>query len=323
MSAQGNSLANSGDITLYASDSRNEITGLGFYNYDKVSATVTINAATIQGKDIDIQARAESNPDITVSSGGGQLDLSVDFGNIKNDLEQQSLFSGYSQSEVDTKITVASGAVIEGDNVTIKARSIARVVSEPISIALSVAIGSLKSTADVQMDGTILAAGNVDISSQSDNYLRVVAAPLFGIGGGIGGFAASVAVGLLDSTTTTNVSGNANIVAGGNVNVQASSFDYSYVGAESDAREDGKLAASVAVHIERSDTVATLSGDALIQGNVTVDASQTQGRIDGDWGTLAHAVVDRTLGVLDKYKDQYRQKAAGTAVGSCRCLTLF
>ena len=52
ISAQGNSLANSGDITLYASDSRNEITGLGFYNYDKVSATVTINAATIQGKDI-------------------------------------------------------------------------------------------------------------------------------------------------------------------------------------------------------------------------------------------------------------------------------
>ncbi|WP_261842146.1 LEPR-XLL domain-containing protein [Aliamphritea ceti] len=317
ISAQGNSLANSGDITLYASDSRNEIKGLGFYNFDKVSATVTVNAnAVIQGKDIDIQARAESNPDVTVSGGGGTVDTSYfDIGNLKNDLEQQSLFFGYSRSEVDTKVSIASGAVLEGDNVTIKARSIARVVSEPISLALSVAIGSLKSTADVQMDGTVLAAGNVDISGQSDNYLKVVAKPLFNIGASAGGFAASVAVGLLESTTDVEVSGSANIVAGGNLNVKASSFDFSYVGAESDAGNDGKLAASVAVHIENSDTNATLAGKSLIADNISVDASQAQGRVDGNWGTLAHAVVDRVPSVIDKYKESLKAKGGATAVG--------
>lgn len=311
ISAKGSTLANSGDITLTANDSRNEIAGLGFYNFDRMSASVTVKDATIQGKDIEITATAESNPESPINFGAGELDVSfINYEDMKNELLQQSLIFGYSSSNVNTRVSIAETAHLEGQDVKIEAKSIGRVTSSPISAAIAVAIGDLTTTAEVDFKGTILAQGNVSITSHNENYLNVSAEPLFGLQGGAG----AVAVGLLESNSTVLVDHTGNIVAEGNLEVRSRTFDFSYVEALSDAGNEGKLAASVAVHIENGTTTATLAGNVLVKGNVIVDSAQKQGQIDGKWGTKAEGKVERVPSVIDKQKDKYKNKAANTYV---------
>ncbi len=308
ISAKGMTLAQSGDLTFVASDARNAIKGIGFYNYDNVSASITIGAATtLTGRDITLLATAETNPDSPVNYGGEPIDTDVpSIQDFKDELENFSLFVGYSRSEVDTLITISESAVISGDNIVIESRSIARVTSEPLAFMLSVAIGSIKSAATVDMNGTILAEGDVTISSDTENYLKVTADQFFGFKG----YSASVAVGLLDTDSNATVSETATIVSQGDLDVSAYTADFTYVGALSDAGAKGKLAASVAVHIENGDTNATLAGDVFVLGDVNVNADHKQGRVDGEWGTVAEAIVDRVPGVLDNIKDKYKQKGS-------------
>jgi hypothetical protein len=307
IAAQGSSLANSGDVSLTAIDNRNDIKGLGFYNYDNLSATVTINNATIDGKDITIKAFAESNENTPMSNGSGVVDPGeVNLENLKDDIDKQSLIAGYSRSEVEAKVSIAAGAVLSGDNINISARAIARVDAQPISAVLAVAIGSLRSVAEVNVAGTLLAEGDVNLASQTNNYLNVVASPLFGYAG----YAASVAVGILDSTSSVVVTDTAKLVVEGALSLTANSFDNSYVSAQSNAGGNGKLAASVAVHLENSTTTANLAGTVLVKGDINLDALQRQGKVDGSSGTEAHATVDRVPSVLGKLKDKVKAKAA-------------
>lgn len=273
ISAKGQTLQQSGDIDLIASDSRNKIKGLGFYNYDNVSASITIGAATIEGRDINIIAFAETNPDSPVNYGGDSLESDeLSIKDFKAELENFALFFGYSRSKVDTTITIDESAVIKGDDVVIESRSIARVKSEPLAILFSVAIGSIRSDANVEMHGTVIAEGDVLISSKVENYMKVAAEPWYGFKG----FAFSVAVGILESDSTTLVSDSATIIGEGDLEVSAYTSDFTYVGALSDAGDKGKLAASVAIHIEHGDTTATLAGDVIIAGDVDVTLSRNR-----------------------------------------------
>ncbi|WP_162064202.1 hypothetical protein [Vibrio taketomensis] len=70
--------------------------------------------------------------------------------------------------------------------------------------------------------------------------MRVEADQLFGYAG----YSASVAVGILESNSTLLVSESANIVTQGDLVVGAYTSDFTYVGAISDAENNGKLAAS-------------------------------------------------------------------------------
>ncbi|MCJ8300502.1 MAG: hypothetical protein MJK13_16425, partial [Pseudomonadales bacterium] len=140
LSAQGLTLATSGDITLLAIDDSDEITGIGFYNSDINSASIIVNAVTIQGKDITNYAEAESDPLTPVSQRGGALYAAQDFGNsVVDTLDKQSLIAGYANANVTATVYIAAGAVIEGDNISIKAKAIARVNANPTSIAIVVA----------------------------------------------------------------------------------------------------------------------------------------------------------------------------------------
>ncbi|MGC9460280.1 hypothetical protein, partial [Vibrio genomosp. F10] len=308
ISAKGNALSESGDISLFAFDAQNTIKGLGFYNYDDVGASITIGAATISGRDINLQAQVETNPDSPVNYGGKAIDTDVpSIDDFKDELENISLFFGYSRSEIDTRISIDESAIIKGDDVVIESRSIARVTSEPLAFLLSVAVGSIKSSSIVDMDGTILAQGDVVISSNTENYLKVNADQVFGFKG----LSASVAVGLLDSDSNVTVSETATIVSQGNLDLNASTADFTYVGAISDAGSKGKLAASVAVHIENGETNATLAGDIFVVGDINVNAEHKQGRVDGDWGTLAEATVKRVPSTVDNVKDKFKQKGSG------------
>ncbi|MCJ8339824.1 MAG: LEPR-XLL domain-containing protein [Pseudomonadales bacterium] len=314
LSAQGLTLATSGDITLLAIDDSDEITGIGFYNSDINSASIIVNAATIQGKDVTIYAVAESDPLTPVSQRGGALNAAQDFGSsVVDTLDKQSLIAGYANANVTATVNIAAGAVIEGDNISIKAKAIARVNANPTSIAIVVAIGNLKSTADVQVHGTLIAENDIEIISQTSNYLNVQARPLFGFDTAIKGYAASVAVGILDSTNNAIASDTANIIAKGDFTLQARTFDYAYVLAESDAGVSGKLATGVAVHLEKGHTTATLSGKALVQGDVTVQAVQIQGDVEGNSGTEASGVVNRVPTIIGKYWDKAKQGIAGQA----------
>jgi Ca2+-binding RTX toxin-like protein len=309
LTANGSSLANSGDITLSAKDSRKELHGQAFYNYDQVSASITIGDALLQGQDISIKAFAESNPDSPVHGGGDLIDINFfDVDNIKEELQKQSVIFGYARSEVDTTITISENAVVQGDNITVQARTIARVTTEPLAKGIAVAIGSIKSTADVVVNGSLLAQGDIVINGRIENYLKVTAQPI----SALKQVSASVAVGILESTNTVLVAETANIVAGGLLDVEAGTYDFSYVGALSDAGSDGKLAAGVAVHIEHGDTTATLAGNVLVKGNVSVAATQKQGSVDGKSGTAAEATVNRVPNMVDSYKDLYKQKASQT-----------
>ncbi|MCJ8300542.1 MAG: hypothetical protein MJK13_16640, partial [Pseudomonadales bacterium] len=158
------------------------------------------------------------------------------------------------------------------------------------------------------------AENDIEIISQTSNYLNVQARPLFGFDTAIKGYAASVAVGILDSTNNAVASDTANIIAKGDFTLQARTFDYAYVLAESDAGVSGKLATGVAVHLEKGDTTATLSGKVLVQGNVTVQAVQIQGDVEGNSGTEASGVVNRVPTVIGKYWD--KKKASLAAKGS-------
>lgn len=320
ITAKGSELADSGDITLQAIDGRNLVYGSlqqgaasalaalpVYYNVDLQTASVTIGDVTIDGKDIHIIARADSNPEKDMNNDGGLFDLGIDvISDMQSSIEDFTLIAGVSRSGVTSKVTISSGAVLKGDNITIEANSIARVTASPISAGLAVAVGVLDSESTVNINGTLIADGDISISSRADNYLNVDASPLFGLKG----FAGSAAVGVLNSDSAVNVNGTSNIVAGGNLNIKAATLDYSHVTATSEAGNSGKVAASVAVHIESGHTNAKLAGDVLVKGDVVVDAVQEQARVGGKWGTMAEAIVDRVPGIVDKYEDAAKQKVA-------------
>ena len=323
LSAVGSYLGNHGNITFDAIDGRNLIYGSleqgaastlailpFYYNVDILKATVTIGDATIHGKDIYIRALAESNPEKDMNNDDGIFGLgSAVINDLQSDIEDFKLIAAVSRSDVTSKVTISSDAVLQGDNITIEANSIARVTASPISIALAVAVGVLDTESTVTINGTLLAAGNIDISSRTDNYLDVKAEPLFGKSG----FGGAVAVGVLNSDSTVNINDESNIVSGGDLSVKAASVDYSYVHAASSAGSKGKLATSIAVHIEEGDTEALLAGNVLVQGNTDISAIQKQvksGGFSGGWGTLSEAVVDRVPSIVDRYKDTMKQKVA-------------
>ncbi|ELU02489.1 hypothetical protein CAPTEDRAFT_214263, partial [Capitella teleta] len=286
LSAKGSYLANNGDITLDAIDGRNLVYGSlehgaastlaalpFYYNVDILKATVIIGDATIRGKDIHIRARAESNPDKDMNNDDGIFNSGSSFlSDLQSDIEDFKLIAAVSRSDVTSKITISDNAVLEGDNITIEANSIANVTASPISIAVAVAVGVLDTESTVNVNGTLLAAGDITISSRTDNYLDVNAEPIFGKSG----YAGSIAVGVLNSDSGVYVNHGSSIVAGGDLSVKAANVDYSYVYAASSAGNKGKLAVSIAAHVEEGDTEAVLAGDVLVQGDTDVHAVHKQ-----------------------------------------------
>ncbi|WBA80116.1 hypothetical protein [Endozoicomonas sp. GU-1] len=317
VTAVGQNTASSGDITIEAIDGRNLIYGSleqgaasilaalpVYYNVDLQSATVTIGDVTIQGKDINILARAESNPDRDMNNDDGVFGKNIPIiDDLANEVEDFKLIAGVSRSDVTSKITISSGATLKGDNITIHANSIARVNASPISIGLAVAVGVLDTDAVIDIQGTLDAEGNISITGQTDNYLNIDAEPLFGLKG----FAGSVAVGVLNSNSQVIVNSGSSITAGGNLTVKAATVDYSLVSAASEAGNSGKVAASVAVQVESGHTEAVLAGDVLVNGDVIVEAAQRQAELNP---TSSEAIVDRVPSVLDKYEDAAKQKVA-------------
>ncbi|MGO0307869.1 LEPR-XLL domain-containing protein [Endozoicomonas acroporae] len=317
VTAVGQNTASSGDITIEAIDGRNLIYGSleqgaasilaalpVYYNVDLQSATVTIGDVKIQGKDINILARAESNPDRDMNNDDGVFGENIPIiDDLANEVEDFKLIAGVSRSDVTSKITISSGATLKGDNITIHANSIARVNASPISIGLAVAVGVLDTDAVIDIQGTLDAEGNISITGQTDNYLNIDAEPLFGLKG----FAGSVAVGVLNSNSQVIVNSGSSITAGGNLTVKAATVDYSLVSAASEAGNSGKAAASVAVQVESGHTEAVLAGDVLVNGDVIVEAAQQQAELNP---TSSEAIVDRVPSVLDKYEDAAKQKVA-------------
>ncbi|MGI2027111.1 LEPR-XLL domain-containing protein [Endozoicomonas acroporae] len=313
----GQNMESSGDITIEAIDGRNLVYGSleqgaasilaalpVYYNVDLQSATVTIGDVTIQGKDINILARAESNPDRDMNNDDGVFGENIPIiDDLANEVEDFKLIAGVSRSDVTSKITISSGATLKGDNITIHANSIARVNASPISMGLAVAVGVLDTDAVIDIQGTLDAEGNISITGQADNYLNIAAEPLFGLKG----FAGSVAVGVLNSNSQVILNSGSRITAGGNLTVKAATVDYSLVSAESEAGNSGKAAASVAVQVESGHTEAVLAGNVLVKGDVIVEAVQQQAELNP---TSSEAIVDRVPSFLDKYEDTAKQKVA-------------
>ncbi|NOI65300.1 LEPR-XLL domain-containing protein [Vibrio sp. 99-8-1] len=314
--AVGNTEQNSGDISLLATHSENSLVGGGFYNIDKLTASITINSdVAINGKNITLLAKAVSNPYSNLSHNQSSLSKppakfadDVESDEIKNALDSLSLFAGYSHSDVSASISVAESAEIKGSQVTIDASTIAKVDAKPLSAGVSVALGKLDASATVNMNGNIIASGDVSITTRTDNYLNVVAKPIIATG-----FSESVAIGVIDSKSSATVSSSANIVAGGDLTVQSRNFDFSYVAAISDGGNEGKQAASAAVKLTNNETVATLAGTVLVAGDAKVNAEHIQGKVNGHWGTKAKAEIDRVPSKIDKIKDGLKEKAAKKA----------
>ncbi|MCJ8339821.1 MAG: LEPR-XLL domain-containing protein [Pseudomonadales bacterium] len=307
LSALGSSGNKHGHISLLAKDVHDNLNGLGFYNADSNSASIEVKNAIIIGGNITLFAFAESDARRPVEKTGDRWQdrLAKLEKKAVRFLENFSLLFSYASENVKATVTIAKDALITGENISIQATVMARVTANPTSTIGAVAIGDLTSDAEVNIQGSII-ANNINILSQTFNYLEVKAVPLSWFASKAGGFSGSVAIGSLDTTTLAVIADSANIIVSGDFSLRAQTFDFVYVLAESDGPDEGTVSIGVAVHLETGSTTASLFGKVLVQGNVTVEAIQLQGKVNGKSGTVVIASADRAFSKIkdSKYNKQ-------------------
>ncbi|MGB1192656.1 MAG: hypothetical protein ACPG3T_07010, partial [Pseudomonadales bacterium] len=229
----------SGDVTLRAFNQKAIFIG-GFISYDEIDVDITIDDnVTISGKDVVIEAKADSEKFLNESDfGGGSAGalmapaLNWFIGSVaSNSLASLLPFSvAVSKSYADVHV---GDADISGDSVRI--RAIANInVSATSKFGTPVAVGYGDTRASVVINGDLAAAdGNVAVTSDVTNTAHVNAES-----GAINGLSAAMAVFVLDSVSSVHLTDDSNVnVSDGDLIVRANAVDATRTGAAARAAE--------------------------------------------------------------------------------------
>ena len=268
-----------GAITLTAEDT-NVLEATDFipvYQFDETITKIEIGEDVVmKGGEIVLLASSinEYKPSEDITNLESLVDVAVNTGLEK--LESFNLFAAVSISKADADIAVGEGTEIIAETFSAKAESLTVAAASPLNFGIGVAVGIANSNADVVINGNITTSGDCYLGASTDNTLQVI-----GSAGGVKGVAFAVAVSVLNSNATVQTTETSNLTVGGNLNLIAETVDKNVTIARSKSGEGGKLGMSAAVSYENGTTNALLDGNALVAGDIEVNATVVKESIDG------------------------------------------
>ena len=289
-----------GDVTIEAIDDLADFSALGFANVDINTAKIDIGAARIEGRDVTINAVADTIH-LSKSDSGGWGDF---VGRIFSTFEAISVLVGVSvaipkatidlNSDDATSTELANdgslddaGLVIEADDLFVESSAGAKVYASSFAWVFGLSVGVIASEASVTVGKSQITTlggsgrdGDVRFRATSDNILDVVA--------DVGSFesdkipdalkqtATAIAVSVNVPKTEVDIRDDANLVIADDLFVQADSEDYNRTLGRAITGDDGKLGIAISVSVEDGDTNAFLDGNADVTGNVNVSATMAR-----------------------------------------------
>jgi len=271
--AEGATKATSGAIVIDAVDNNAYFTPFANVDISDVSITVK-TGAIIRGGDVTMQARADNQhilslDEFTDSSSAAKIGL------VLTDIIAQAIEgitqigAGVSYSEATAKIDIQANTEIDAQNLYAYSLANASAITAPITFLVGPALGICLTDATVTVAGTVTTTGNATFQTGTDHAVNV-----FSDTSGLAGAAAALAVSVISSNATAQVTDDANLTIGGDLTVVSSTIDRNRTAARSNANADGSVGIAITVAIEVGDTNAYLDGVADVAGNVVVGASQ-------------------------------------------------
>jgi len=276
--AEGATPAMSGNIRLLAIDERAGVQGLGFANVDLIDKDITIGAATIRGRDVEIRATADSQRLLLASDFGpnpiGQLLGGQVLGGIALALEGLSVAVGVAVARSTANITIGAEGVaptvISANNFTALSTAKTYTLVQPIAIGFGAAVG-------VALTEAVITVGNARITTNNDLTLRSSTDHVVDVlaeTAGTAGVGIALAATIIVDTTSATVTRDAVLVVGRDLYVQADTLDRTRTMARSTTGADGKVGIGIAVGVVAGDTTAYLDGNATVGRNVNVTAKK-------------------------------------------------
>ncbi|MFM6005597.1 MAG: hypothetical protein ACKPA7_18285, partial [Sphaerospermopsis kisseleviana] len=138
-----------------------------------------------------------------------------------------------------------------------------------------VGVGIIDAKSEILVEGEITTTGNLSMLARNDNTLKIFTEsdpdPITKLG-----FAAAVAVSVLDSEATAKVANTAKLNVGGDLNVYARTISRNLTTALSATGEDGSVGLAFAFSDEENYTNALVDGTAIVTGSTTIQADQAR-----------------------------------------------
>ena len=205
-------ITTTGAVTLTALETAS-FTKVPIVNVDVSDVSVTIESgASIDAGDVTINATAD-NENIFPDDGGLGTFIANKLTQAIEGLTQ--ILAGFSYSKSTATVEIQAGSSIHANNFLAHARATTSAITDPVAATLfGPAAGIDIANATATLAGSLTTTGNATIQASVDNTLNVRSDTT-----GAKGAAAALAVGVIDSESTSQVTDDAVLVVGGNLNV--------------------------------------------------------------------------------------------------------
>ncbi|MEO1620128.1 MAG: DUF4347 domain-containing protein [Cyanobacteria bacterium J06632_3] len=272
---EGYSAYSAGDIKIKVSETEEAATL--FDGVEQSIAELTLSQVVLKGKDVVLSASADYSETLEADDLNNAQDFFDETGEIlPTFFDSFSLFLGAAYSKSTAKILVDNKTAIVANTLDASATAITNSTIMPLLNWLAGgAYARADSTAIVSFEGQVDAAGDVSISTLTDNTVDVqVSSSKWDNSNALTSSSFAVAVSELYSKSTVKVKDDAIIQSGGNVSITANTIDRNMTVAASNPGSDGTVSTAVAVSVEDGKTNALVEGSVTAAGDITVEASQ-------------------------------------------------
>jgi hypothetical protein len=271
--SQADSGFSAGAINLLVSQNAGAGTGPGYDfpvlpKIDTTNTGITLNAATIMGGAVTINAAASSlhvNSAAPTSNTATLVQTGINF------IENFSIIGGVAVSTATATVNLGAASSIIASSLTATATATSDSESVPIAIKLGVAVAIDNTTATVNVNGHITTTGDTFIQSNAVNTLEAIAIA----GGNLKGAGAAVAVGVENSTSAATVGAGGVLNVGGGLTVQSTTVNNEAIDAQTTTGDDGNVGVSAGIAYVNDGTTAAMNGTATVAGDANILATET------------------------------------------------
>lgn len=300
--AQADNGYNAGNISLLATDSANATWSVGALAFRDIetNASITVGAATIKGKNVDIEAIASTSKladlesEVSDDEGSG-LGYDVNEDSIFN----LDLFAAAVTAKSTATISIDTGANLHADeDLTLRAEASSTAQTTTLSTYAGVTYGFTKPTAsiDVASGASLSAVGDIDISSTANGTLNtLLLVPSFGDSQG------TVVVGYGKARVEADVDiDDGAIISGDNISIASDTANLMSTAAYGLGFNAGSKGAAVAVVVGdyKSNASTTVAGDVTAGGDLAITATSHNLNNDTRSGSTVISSLKDSVGSL-------------------------
>ncbi|MFM6155609.1 MAG: beta strand repeat-containing protein [Sphaerospermopsis kisseleviana] len=260
-----------GDITFKAEKKGSFSPQMGLYNNDDIAVEITLHKSEINAGNINFYA----NVDTANIFETGDSAFLKNIEPVVKFLDSFTLIAGVARTKTRATINLSKDSKITATNLEAQALTTSLAATSPVGLTLGVGVGIIDAKSEILVEGEITTTGNLSMLARNDNTLKIFTEsdpdPITKLG-----FAAAVAVSVLDSEATAKVANTAKLNVGGDLNVYARTISRNLTTALSATGEDGSVGLAFAFSDEENYTNALVDGTAIVTGSTTIQADQAR-----------------------------------------------